>query len=112
MPDRTEGRFYFKKTTNGNLLGEFSNHAERDVFTESSDLIAPAPGAKSDYEGKYASHWREGEEAFFAELSITKRSTALFRLKWFGRGDAGNFEGEAMLCDNMLVGDYNSVPKP
>jgi len=115
MATRTTGRFYFKKTSNGNLLGEFSNHAEPDVFTESSDLIPSISDSGADdkpnYLGKYASHWREGQTALFANLEITRKtnSAALFRLQWRGRGSAGNFEGEAMLCDDILVGDYHSI---
>jgi hypothetical protein len=112
MPDRTVGRFYFKRTSNGNLLGEFSNRAEPSAFTESCDLTEPAPNATNPYEGTYASHWREGQEACYADLTISrKQGTALFRLEWRGRGDAGNFDGEAMLCDDMIVGDYHSVKR-
>ena len=32
------GQFYFKRTTNGNLVGEFSNNFENRIYTESSDL--------------------------------------------------------------------------
>jgi hypothetical protein len=111
---RTTGRFYFKKTSNGNLIGEFSNHAERGVFTESSDLTTPPDvlaQRNHDYRGTYASHWREGQTAFFADLTISSKpnSTALFCLEWRATGGATNYDGEAMLCDDMLVGDYHSI---
>jgi hypothetical protein len=32
----------------------------------------------------------------------------VFTLKWTGKA---NFEGEGMLCDNILIGDYHDVKK-
>jgi len=36
---RFSGRFWFKRTVNGNLIGEFSNNVSESISTESADLI-------------------------------------------------------------------------
>lgn len=98
------GRFYLKQTTNRNLLGEFSNNKSGEIFTESADLMPEETG--DNYVGKYCSTWREGTAAIFADLSISK-SGQLFKLKWETSSNL-KYEGEAMLCDNTLVGNYRS----
>jgi len=37
MAEEFYGCFYYKKTTNGNLIGEFSNNQREDVYSESAD---------------------------------------------------------------------------
>jgi hypothetical protein len=106
MPKKIRGRFYFKKTTNKNLVGEWSNNGENRVFTESSDLDEPVDG----YSGTYNSTWQEQGEAISSRLKITiKGAGPLFSLEWRVDG-APRFQGEAMLCDDILIGDYWSVP--
>jgi hypothetical protein len=103
------GRFYFKQTSNGNLIGEFSNHQSDQIFTESADLKPESDDGNYKYVGKYFSTWREKGEARYANLTIKPgRSNKLFILEWIG--DRCNFKGEGMLCDNILIGDYQSVP--
>jgi hypothetical protein len=100
---KINGRFYFKRTRNGNLIGEFSNDAGTDVFSESADLITQDTGG---YLGTYRSTWREKSTAFFAELTISPQGR-LFRLEW--HDGVIKFKGEGMLCDDILVGDYQSA---
>jgi hypothetical protein len=100
---KIKGRFYFKRTSNGNLVGEFSNDAGTKTFTESSDLVGPDSGS---FVGQYHSTWQENRQSFFAELTI-KPDGSLLKLAWLG---ATKFEGRGMLCDDILIGDYNSVP--
>ena len=113
MAGKTKGRFYLKKTSNGNLIGEYSNYPETGVFTEGCDLITPTPDANPNaiYLGDYASHWQEGQRPIFANLKIARKpgSTLLFHLKWDGGNGAASFEGEAMFCDDILVGDYHQT---
>lgn len=105
MSKKFNGRFYFKRTSNGNLLGEFSNNFSSGAATESSDLI----GESNGFIGEYNSTWCEGSTPCFARLSITAKPgcKGIFRLEW--RHSPYDFDGEAMLCDDMLVGDYRHV---
>ena len=98
------GCFYFKQTNNGNLIGEFSNNKNPGIYTESSDLI----GSTGDYLGKYHSSWQEDGISQFADLAISqkpKTNNKIFILKWSRKG-IPIFKGEGMLCDNILIGDY------
>ena len=100
------GRFYFKRTRNKNLIGEFSNDQSADVFTESCDLQPSSDGIGSDdFDGTYFSTWRESTQSCFADLVIINRGN-LFSLEWTGRAGTSNFEGRGMRCDDMLIGDY------
>jgi hypothetical protein len=102
------GRFYLKKTSNGNLIGEFSNDHSNDISTESCDLRGIADGS---YPGAYYSTWQEGGKPLFANLTIAQQpegNNRLFSLEW-SRDGACIFQGAGMLCDNILVGDYRSV---
>ena len=56
------GRFYFKKTNNDNLVGEFSNYNELKVFSESADKIRKT----NDFTGNYNSSWQENRNSLFA----------------------------------------------
>lgn len=105
MTGKIIGRFFFKKTSNGNLVGEWSNSHGTQVFSESADLMEP--GADT-YLGDYASTWQENKKPIFAILTIRKKGLGpLFTLEWRG---TSNFDGEGMLCDNILIGDYHSLP--
>jgi hypothetical protein len=100
------GRFYFKQTSNGNLIGEFSNDKSTGISTESADLL----GCNNiGFLGTYNSTWRENRTPSFADLEITHKpntNNKIFTLKWRGKS---NFDGEGMLCDNILIGDYHDV---
>jgi len=99
------GRFYFKRTSNGNLVGEWSNNAESRAFSESADLKESVDG---QYLGVFDSTWLENQTPILARLTITRKqkSTSLFTLQWRGQS---NFDGEGMLCDDILIGDYHSL---
>ena len=104
MAKKIIGRFYFKRTINKNLVGEFSNNQSQDeITTESADLIE---GGEENFVGKYSATWREDVVPFFATLTISLKtgSTKLFTLEW--RGGKCNFDGEGMLCDDILIGNY------
>ncbi|HZM05014.1 MAG TPA: hypothetical protein VFC44_18590 [Candidatus Saccharimonadales bacterium] len=111
MPNEVTGRFYFKRTTNGNLIGEFSN--DGGVVTESSDLV----NGEIDFHGKsdlpvtFNSTWQENGKPYFATLVVTRKGKLLdlFDLVWTGKYGAGNFKGKGMLCDDILIGDYQST---
>jgi len=106
---KIKGQFYFKQTINGNLVGEWSNY-ETEPATESSDLQGVFD-EKAPFEGTYFSTWQEdGKTAEFYELKITKVKTPInskkFDLEW-NDNRTKKFTGQAMLCDNILIGDYN-----
>jgi hypothetical protein len=106
MPNKIYGRFYFKKTSNGNLIGEWSNRESVEVSTESADLFEPGEDPKVPFVGKYHTTWQENGNPRHQVLDIKKKqqNSPIYALRW--GNDA--FTGEAMLCDDILVGDYRS----
>jgi hypothetical protein len=107
---KTTGRFYLKQTSNRNLIGEFSNRQNDNIFTESADL--KSENANENYIGKYNSTWQENGTAYFKVLEIMHKpntNNKIFTLKWRGERDESGFDGEGMLCDDILIGDYHSV---
>jgi hypothetical protein len=97
---KVSGRFYFRRTINGNLLGEFSNDHTKRNFTESADIDKSEN--KDGFEGEYNTSWYEGEP-FSAKLKI-KKEGELYFLEWT---DPAAFTGEGMLCEkDLLVGNY------
>ena len=111
------GRFFFQKTDNGNLIGEFSNNSDT-LSTESSDWKKGCENkecANCKWHGTYHSSWQEECEALFAELKISpkKGSAKLFSLEWCRNNNNTSsthkeliFVGEGMLCSGLLIGDY------
>lgn len=103
------GRFYFKLSINGNLAGEYSHQDSKHSWVETAQRTSPAA---CGFEGDYRSAWiQENEEVCSAELKITRKagSTGIFSLVWTPPGETAQFEGEAMLCDQILIGNYRSV---
>jgi len=101
------GRFYFKKTTNGNLIGEYSNHGMDYNQTESADLIE----SKGHFVGKYITTWSDTNSPTSAELIIEHKpgsNERIFNLKWL-KGMKEIYIGQGFLCDDILIGDYNSA---
>lgn len=99
------GRFYFKETPNGNLIGEYSNYGMDRNFTESADL------AKSigHFVGEYQTSWIEDDMPVIAKLFIEydhKSEGRLFNLKWLNMKNEILFIGQGFLCDDILIGDY------
>lgn len=104
---KVSGRFYFKRTITDNLLGEFSNYFESNIFTECADKINQG-GA---FIGKYYSTWQENGNPVFALLKIkyrTQTNNKIFVLEWFVEGKL-KYQGEAFICDEILVGDYKEL---
>jgi hypothetical protein len=110
---RLIGRFYFKKTANGNLIGEYSNRdpASARSYAEAATRIA----CGSEWVGDYTTTWCEApkNECVSARLEIEAKPdcVGIFSLRWRPTSVPNGkemFVGEAMLCDDMLVGDYTS----
>jgi hypothetical protein len=117
MNGRLLGRFYFKSTINGNLIGEFSNNQSDKISTESSDLRKnPIEDSNliaitDNYIGDYFTTWQVDNIQHFAELKIRFRintGNQIYTLTWTEKG-ISIYIGEGMLCDNILIGDYQSV---
>lgn len=107
MANNLFGRFYFKKTSNGNLVGEFSNNTSRSISTESADKVESA----DSYIGKYNTTWQENGIVRFAKLNISQKQETgnmIFTLEW-KENDNLIFVGEGMFCDNILIGDYQGA---
>jgi hypothetical protein len=108
MSKRLLGRFYFKKTANGNLIGEYSNrhHATKRSYAESASRLSKGAG----WVGEYVATWCEppSRRCLSATLEITAKPkcVGIFVLRWNSDQGLRLFSGEAMLCDDILVGDY------
>lgn len=100
------GRFYFKKTQTGNLVGEFSHNGSVTNFTESADI--------NDYNdaftGNYYTTWQENKVSHLADLKIEFKlgtSDRIYKLTWTENGNE-IFLGEGFLFDDILIGDYRN----
>jgi len=99
------GSFYFKKTFNGNLIGEFANNDPSSmVITENANIQNSIFG----FIGTYISTWYDNasHQAQLEIKAIGNKST--FSLIWTENGKI-TYEGEAFLQDeNILVGFYQT----
>ena len=103
------GRFYFKLSSNGNLLGEYSNNVSTDCDVEAARRLSERQGTNiNPFVGKYNSTWTEGASSHSATLTITKRTAQIYSVEW-SRNNEPVFTGEAMIMDGILIGNYQSV---
>jgi len=109
------GRFYFKLTPNGNLLGEYSNNRTLSPSAESAeralDLGGQVEEGATPFVGLFRSVWQEdGGAAHTAVLRIASKvgHVGIFAVDWTSP-ERTLFRGEAMLCDDVLIGNYWSV---
>jgi hypothetical protein len=102
------GRFYFKMTQNGNLIGEYSNSGMDGVDAEFANSISNDQG----FIGKYNSVWEEdNNKTYTATLNITFKypnNTKIFSLEWINKSGITVHSGEGMIVDDMLIGDYRN----
>ena len=117
---KVQGRFYFKLTDSGNLLGEYSNQL---MVRNAPECACRVEGEAGTFYGAYISTWWEPSlgKPIAARLEIGAKAAianqpppaGLFDLKWldYANGTQGSplFEGEAMLSDGMLIGNYWEV---
>jgi len=100
------GCFYFKQTSNGNLIGEFSNNRSKRIYTESADKKKRNSMSIGNYCGTYYSTWQESGVPKFVNLNISSGTDKkIFALEWTGEKGI-HFNGVGMLCDNILIGYY------
>lgn len=101
------GRFYFKKTHNGNLIGEFSNNINNIISAESAD--ASKVNNSDDFDGIYNTTWQEDGEAIFTKLTISyrqKEPQRIYKLEWKDKSGNLKFIGEGFVFEKNLIGDY------
>jgi hypothetical protein len=108
------GRFYFKQTVNGNLIGEYSNQKSEEVWSESANKkpdekneVAKDNEKNEPFIGTYISTWGERSEAILCDLKISPKSNTrgIYSLTW-EKDNSQIFKGEGFIVDNMLIGDY------
>jgi hypothetical protein len=118
----TVGRFYFKLTDSKNLIGEFSNDHKtcKRNYTEGAvrNLRNPEEIGKPEddkFVGEYFSTWYEEVDgaSVLAELKIERKPATdnIFILAWRlvlnnTAASKPSFQGEGMLCDGTLIGNY------
>ncbi len=102
------GSFYFKKTTSGNLIGEFTNNNHETIFSESCDLKILQKDLAS-FEGTYLSTWQEESESILMELEIMRNSNQMKYYLIWTLANEPIFKGEGFLVDDLLIGHYVSM---
>lgn len=100
-----KGRFYFKRTVSGNLIGEFSNDTSLGNSTESADRVGIDHG---NFIGYYTTTWQENNTPILSQLKISLKGGAvnLFTLEWVVNGKI-KFKGEGLVVDDLLIGNYH-----
>ncbi|HVD99435.1 MAG TPA: hypothetical protein VNB90_14600 [Cytophagaceae bacterium] len=101
------GWFYFRRTTSGNLVGEYSNNFinPRRSFTHTGDLI----GISNDFQGTYNSTWLEQNVPVIALLTITNVGNNIFELRWEVVNNGPVFIGNASVEGDLLIGEYSMI---
>jgi hypothetical protein len=103
------GTFFFKITDSGNIIGEFSNSDCDRTYTESADRTLPH-SYDGKFTGSYITTWQENEEPQLSHLTILpKNGHKVFSLEWKDKHGKSMFTGEGILCDNILIGNYQGA---
>lgn len=107
------GRFYFRLTDAGNLIGEYSNYLADRARPESGFRRNFGQTDARSFEGEFDSAWHEveGGERHAAVLKITEvpGTVGIYKLEWIREdGEDALFVGEGMICGDFLIGDYRS----
>lgn len=98
------GSFWFEKTINGNLIGEFSNTDSTTINTESAQKIVP----DSKFDGDYISTWFD-IVLCKADLKIRNTNGQKFTFDWKAVGGI-NYEEEGFLSsENRIIGFYRKT---
>jgi hypothetical protein len=99
----------------GYLITELENTGKVGItafqgkWTITDDLGAKVEDQEIKYTSDTPSTWQENGNAFFATLTISRKSSRSHQyfLEW--NSSPCNFRGEGMLCDDILIGDYCEV---
>lgn len=113
MSNKVNGCFYFKQTSNGNLIGEYTHDNNPLIWTESAHMQNIKDNNEAPYIGEYKSTWHEkGNEFYLTTLNIFPNEdpkSKKYILTW--EGNNFYFIGDGMFCDNILIGYYRSASK-
>jgi hypothetical protein len=112
------GSFYFKLTSNLNLVGEYANNDKGSTHpqTECANRVSLLTITSSTpFVGDYITTWHDGtkKSSHLCDLEITCKSgsTSVFTITWrVHKNPSIIFVGEGMICDGILVGFY-TTPK-
>jgi|GEM_PF-756260 len=123
-PEIFPGEFYFKLTSNGNLVGEFTNRGTDHIGVESAARREAASERDAfGFTGTYRSSWVEPNDRTpgTGVLTITLVNNPSgqllprrYRLEW--RAHAGEnagflFHGHGFVADGLLIGHYGDGPE-
>lgn len=97
------GCFYLKKTNSGNILSEFTNNFNDEIFTESADLKKTK--CKNDFAGEYITTWQEKNKPILMSLIIEKEKAEKYVLKWSNENGIVFF-GQGFINGNKMIGYY------
>jgi hypothetical protein len=98
------GNFYFKRTSSGNLLGEYTNKKNKEIYSESAILKSEK---SNTFKGKYNTTWLEGNvgDSHTGILDISEAKGDKYDLTWSYSG-AVQFWGQGFVVDDILIGFY------
>ena len=101
------GRFYYKQTKNGNLLGEFSNNFTDENITECANIKSTFE-KKNKFIGSYATAWLENSaKSLILKIEYKTQNKEIFKLTWTNpKNNEIIFYGEGFIVDKILIGDY------
>lgn len=102
-----KGRFYYKQTLNGNLIGEFSNNKTDENLTESGIIRT---SFTEPFIGNYDVCWYEnGPQYLKLEIIYRTNNHEIYKLTWRKpKTNEPAFEGEGFIVDNILIGNYEN----
>lgn len=97
------GSFYFRLTSNGNLLGEYTNNQSTTVVTESADLRGKQ---NESFVGEYQTTWFDGSgQTMLLTINLKNVNLNILHLKW-SVNETTYFVGEGFINDGILLGWY------
>ncbi len=108
------GSFYFRRTPNGNLIGEFTNFRTPIIITESANLAQNEDVENDDvligheFLGKYNCSWRQNNDVFRLTLEIRRVPNAnqKFELEWTNESGDIEYSGQGFMAEDLLAGFY------
>ncbi len=104
------GSFYFRRTPNGNLIGEFTNFRTPIIMTESADLVQNQDIENDvligyEFLGEYNCSWRQGDSVFQLTLKIKRLADSKFTLEWRNNTKI-EYSGQGFIAEDLLAGFY------
>ena len=103
---RSWENFALKKTTNGNLVGEYTNNKTNFLSVECAQVTSSEK--KNLFEGTYRTIWIEGEKSELATLKISLQNISgqKYDLTWKSNSDITLFKEQGFIIDEILLRTY------